>query len=356
MKHNQIYVDFKHNSIVLPIRGRHIPFHISVLKNISKHDEANMSSLRLNFHVPGTASLSANINFPESKDHPNFLYIRELTFRSKDTRRLNETFKKIKDLQKRTKIEMDSNKENLNEQESLILFKGKKPVLQDLKIRPNISGKKSSGMLEAHVNGFRYITTKNERIDITFNNIKNAFFQPCDGEMIILLHFHLHSPILVGKAKSYDVQFFTEAGTQTEDLDTRRKNYRYDADEIEQEEREKAQRKKLNIEFEQFVKTVEQMAKDKITFDIPYRQLGFYGTPFRSNVFLQPTVHCLVNLTEKPFFIMDLDEVEIANFERIQYGLKNFDLNFVFKDYDKAVIRISAIPVDSLEAIKSWLE
>ncbi len=356
MKHHQIYVDVKRNAIILPINGKHIPYHISVLKNISKHDEANMASLRLNFHVPGTASLSANINFPESKDLNNFLYIRELTFRSKDTRKMNDTFKKIKDLQKRTKTEMDSNKENLNEQEPLNLIKGKRPVLQDLKIRPNISGKKSSGILEAHLNGFRYLTTRNERIDITFNNIKNAFFQPCDGEMIILLHFHLYTPILVGKAKSYDVQFFTEAGNQTEDLDTRRKNYKYDVDEIEQEEREKAQRKKLNLEFEQFVKTVEEMAKDKISFDIPYRQLGFHGTPFRSNVLLQPTVHCLVNLTEKPFFIMNLDEVEIANFERIQYGLKNFDLNFVFKDFDRPIIRISAIPVDSLESIKNWLE
>lgn len=310
----------------------------------------------MNFHVPCAASLSANINFPESKDIQNFLYIRELTFRSKDSKKMNETHKKIKELQKRTKTELDSNKENLSEQENLILLKGKRPQLQDLKIRPNISGKKSSGMLEAHVNGFRYVTTKNERIDITFNNIKNAFFQPCDGEMIILLHFHLYTPIMVGKNKSNDVQFFTEAGTQTEDLDTRRKNYRNDMDEIEQEEREKAQRKKLNLEFEQFVKTIEQMTKEKITFDIPYRDLGFHGTPYRSNVFLQPTLHCLVNLTEKPFFIMNLADVEIANFERIQYGLKNFDLNFVFKDYDKPVIRISAIPIDSLEPIKYWLE
>lgn len=96
-------------------------------------------------------------------------------------------------------------------------------MLSDVKIRPNISGKKTNGVLEAHLNGFRYVTQRGERIDITFNNIKYSFFQPCDGEMIILLHFHLHTPILVGKSKSYDVQFFTEAGIQTEDLDIRRK-------------------------------------------------------------------------------------------------------------------------------------
>jgi len=48
-----------------------------------------------------------------------------------------------------------------------------------------------SGALEAHTNGFRYTSVRGDKVDILYNNIKNAFFQPCDGEMIILLHFHL---------------------------------------------------------------------------------------------------------------------------------------------------------------------
>ena len=32
-----------------------------------------------------------------------------------------------------------------------------------------------------------------------YNNIKHALFQPCDGEMIILLHFHLKNPIMFGE-------------------------------------------------------------------------------------------------------------------------------------------------------------
>jgi len=31
-----------------------------------------------------------------------------------------------------------------------------------------------------------------------------------------------------------------------------------------------------------------------------------------------PTVHCLVQLIEPPFFVLTLEEVEIAHFERIQ--------------------------------------
>lgn len=90
-----------------------------------------------------------------NKEFNDYLYVRELTFRSADTRKMNDIVKKIKDLQKKTKLEYENNKENLIEQESLNLIKGKKPVLTDLKIRPNISGKKSSGTLEAHLNGFR---------------------------------------------------------------------------------------------------------------------------------------------------------------------------------------------------------
>jgi nucleosome binding factor SPN SPT16 subunit len=93
-----------------------------------------------------------------------------------------------------------------------------------------------------------------------------------------------------------------------------------------------------------------------IEFDIPYRELGFHGVPGRNNVFLQPTVHCLVNLIEAPFFVLTLDEVEIAYFERVSFGLKQFDLVFVQKDWTKSTVHINAIPIDSLETIKDWLD
>lgn len=49
----------------------------------------------------------------------------------------------------------------------------------------------SLGTLEAHSNGFRFTSVRGDQVDILYNNIKHAFYQPCDGEMIILLHFHL---------------------------------------------------------------------------------------------------------------------------------------------------------------------
>ena len=44
--------------------------------------------------------------------------------------------------------------------------------------------------------GFRFTSVRGDKVDILYNNLKHAFFQPCDGEMIILLHFHLKVKIM----------------------------------------------------------------------------------------------------------------------------------------------------------------
>lgn len=43
-------------------------------------------------------------------------------------------------------------------------------------MRPNLTGRKTNGTLEAHMNGFRYQTNKNEKVDINYRNIKHAFY------------------------------------------------------------------------------------------------------------------------------------------------------------------------------------
>ncbi len=48
-------------------------------------------------------------------------------------------------------------------------------------------------------------------MDIIYANVKHAVFQPCVREHVVLVHFHLKKPIIVGKKKSKDVQFYTEA-------------------------------------------------------------------------------------------------------------------------------------------------
>ena len=75
--------------------------------------------------------------------------------------------------------------------------------------RPIFGQKKTKGTLECHLNGFRYTTSKGESIDIAFSNIKFAFFQPCENEIIAAIHFRLHEPIIVSKKKTEDIQFYS---------------------------------------------------------------------------------------------------------------------------------------------------
>lgn len=62
-----------------------------------------------------------------------------------------------------------------------------------------------------------------------------------------------------------------------------------------------------------------------------------------------------MSISERPFFVVMLDEIEIASIERIDNKIKNFDLVIIFKDYRKPVVNIDNIPKTDLEKIKTWL-
>ena len=95
--------------------------------------------------------------------------------------------------------------------------------------------------------------------------------------------------------------------------------------------------------------------KNKFEFDIPYKDLMFPGVPNKSAVNVLPTVHGLVALDDNPPFVLSLDEVEIAYFERVQFSLKNFDLVFVFRDFDRPIVKIRSIPSEHRDAIQQFL-
>ena len=51
----KIYVDKKYETVILPIFGVPVPFHIATLKNISSSIEGDSTYLRINFFHPGAA-------------------------------------------------------------------------------------------------------------------------------------------------------------------------------------------------------------------------------------------------------------------------------------------------------------
>ena len=95
---------------------------------------------------------------------------------------------------------------------------------------------------------------------------------------------------------------------------------------------------------------------ENMDVEIPFRELAFEGVPFRTNVKLQPTTDCLVHLTDTPFLVVNLNEIEIASLERVQFGLKQFDMVLVFKDFTKTPLHINSIPSQQLDDVKNWLE
>lgn len=109
------------------------------------------------------------------------------------------------------------------EQDVLVEMKGRRPhKLPEVFVRPAPDGKRLPGEVEVHQNGLRYqspmgtqkigefvgsrrcpVTDQNSPKDVLFSNVKHLFFQPCDHELLVILHIHLKAPIMIGKKKSY---------------------------------------------------------------------------------------------------------------------------------------------------------
>lgn len=358
----KIHVDKKAEAVILPVFGVPVPFHISTIKNVSTSVEGDYLYLRINFFFPGsTLEKGTTLSAGEST------FLKELTYRSYNIKEqgevhspaqnLNDSFVAIKTVQKKFKSRIDEQKEleGVVRQDTLIVSSNKiGPKLKDLFIRPNLYQKRISGSLESHVNGFRYTSIKNDKIDILYNNIKHAIYQPCDGEMIILLHFNLKNPIVINKKKQIDIQFYTEVGEITTDLGKRQ--HMHDRDDYAAEAAERDLRNKLKMAFKSFCDKVETSTKGEVSFEIPIRELGFYGVPKKSNVLLQPTPNALVNLTDPDPTVITLSDIELVHFERVSFQLKNFDIVIVFKNYNVKPLPISAVEMCKLEDIKNWLD
>lgn len=93
--------------------------------------------------------------------------------------------------------------------------------------------------------------------------------------------------------------------------------------------------------------------RTKIEVDIPEDDLAFNGCPQKQVVRIRPTKECLVALSEFPFFILDVNDIEVVHFERMYYGMKNFDLAVIKKDFQTCT-RINSIPTEYTEELRSY--
>ncbi|GAV54608.1 hypothetical protein ZYGR_0AN00760 [Zygosaccharomyces rouxii] len=362
----RVHVDWRSQTIILPIYGRPVPFHINSYKNGSKNEEGEYTYLRLNFHSPGAGGISKKTEELPYEESPDNQFVRSITLRSKDGERMSDVFKQITDLKKEsTKREQERKVlADVVRQDKLIENKfGRTKRLDQIFVRPSPDPKRVPSTVFIHENGIRYQSPlrSDSRIDILFSNIKNIIFQSCKGELIVIIHIHLKNPILMGKKKIQDVQFYREASDMSVDeTGTGRRGQtkfrRYgDEDELEQEQEERRKRAALDKEFKYFADAIAEASNGMLTVENTFRDLGFQGVPNRSAVFCMPTTDCLVQLVEPPFLVINLEEIEICILERVQFGLKNFDMVFVYKDFNKPVTHINTVPIESLDFLKQWL-
>lgn len=359
----QIKVDLEKEALIVPIGGMPIPFHISTIKSVIMPEPDKATYLRINFYGPGAAlgkEASKNMGQLVAKYGPQAAFIKELTYRSVDGRNLTTAFRLIQELRKRVRQreQKAEQEKDLVQQAKLIRIKDQRvPRLQDVTMRPSFSGRKCVGNLEPHQNGLRFTSNKGEMLDIMYANIKHAIFQPCKKTLFVLIHFHFKDAVMIGKKKCKDVQFLTEVVEASMNLDGARRSA-YDPDELEDEQREREMRDRLNVAFKDFTKKVEKIAKHydyNVEFDSPYHKLGFWGNHNKEMVAIYPTLHCLVNLTELPNFVVTLSEVDHVHFERVNRTTKNFDMTIIFKNWSITPKTITVIDNKYLEDIQDWL-
>ena len=119
-----IVIDQKNATIILPVMGRPVPFHINTIKNASKSDEGEWSFLRINFLSPGQGvGRKDDQPFEDASAH----FVRSLTFRSTDGDRYGEIANQISNL-KRDAVKKEQEKKDMEdvvEQEKLVEIRSK---------------------------------------------------------------------------------------------------------------------------------------------------------------------------------------------------------------------------------------
>lgn len=335
---NPMYIatDVRKFALLLPINGRLVPFHVKYVKGVTTRE----GFFRVNFNVP-------------KESDEGMVYVKELSFHVRDKRRIDTVEGEFKDMKKRWVEEERIRSVRSMSNEKLVLGTHV-PVLRAVCMNPVLSGKKTEGTLEAHTNGFRF-TSSGGNVELLYRNIQHAFFQDGKYDTVILFHFMMNPPVIVQNHTVTHIQFYNEIMDASLNID---KNDRYytEADEAREEEREKRIRAKYNHLYTEFINKLKD-EKVPVKFEFPFRDLKFGGTIKRNTCTLQPTISCLVNITDSPYKVIELDTIDIVVFERLarQLTLKNFDMVIIFKDHKKDVLQVSSVSKSDLDHIKKWL-
>lgn len=340
----RLAVDKKSEAIMIPIFDYCVPFHVSMVKNMSKTEESDHAVIRINFNQresQKSAGTSKGLDIVRSISYtgtPHFI---------------DEVFEQISELKKsfQEKVNLTIQNQDIVEQEALRETKGRRIVLHDVTIRTdNKTGvrKAVTGNLELHENGVRF---SSQSVEVLFSNVKHIFYQEATIEQRAILHMHLLNPLVIGK-KTINVQFCKEVGMNTAHDTIKNKNDEYMEMVLDKEFEDK--RCAINKEFKAFIEHIEESHAIKV--EVPYVDKGFYGVPFRESVMIHPTNECLVSLVDSPFLVVTLSEIEIVNFERVVYGVKTSDLVIVMRDKKRPPFSVLSVDIACISDLKDFFD
>lgn len=122
----EIVVDQKNHTLILPVMGRPVPFHIHTIKNASKNDEGEWSYLRINFLSPGQGVGKRD---DQPFEDASAQFVRSLTFRSLNGDRYEEIATQIANMKKESSKKEQEKKdmEDVVEQEKLVEIRSEHP-------------------------------------------------------------------------------------------------------------------------------------------------------------------------------------------------------------------------------------
>ena len=151
VKNVSVYVDEDKEVVFLPINSVPVPFHISTIKSISKSEGDRAVFLRINFYTPAKTIQAKTRNADAIENQvaakfPEVVFIKDISIRSTNPTHLNKQVRLIKEMQKRLRQKNREKKEmeNVVKQAPIKLVRNP-PKLQDLSMRPHLSGRNTHG-------------------------------------------------------------------------------------------------------------------------------------------------------------------------------------------------------------------
>jgi len=344
-------------TLLCPVYIAAVPFHISTIKSFRLTPQGDRNCFRVTFHCP-LSGMNRGRNQPDVYfAHPEASFIKELTYYSTNPQYFTQVKNQLQELQKEMRRRAKEGKERpLVKQPSIIRESGNLVCrLKDLGMKPQAGRSRGTGYLEAHKNGFIYIrNVKNrgpERHYIIYSNIRYAFYQPANRTPAVILHFHLHNEIQIGKKRTKDIQVFHYV---IDLVDETSRHGQWDGARAEEQERKR--RAQWNKAFKMFVQRVQKLPGFKLQFEIPEMDLCFQGVPDKGTVKIYPTKNCLIGLDDQPNpFICPVGDMQLCHFERVAFSLRNFDVAFIPKDLRKDPVRITTIPREFLDTVQEFL-